>query len=116
MSAARLRSQRCLRWSACLRAGLIFFVAQGLAGCTSLSDGLAIFAPYRRPAQPEEYRSPPAQDARFTEPPTYPSHLLKPIYKVKDDGPDSQRKAFGAGAGPGSGPGAMGPMSAPTGY
>jgi hypothetical protein len=75
---------------------------------------LSIFSPYRRPAQPEEYRSPPAQDARYTEPPTYPSHLLKPIYKIKEDGPDNPRKA--SGVGPGVGPGAMGPMSAPTGY
>jgi hypothetical protein len=68
-----------------------------LSGCSSFSNGLSVFSPYRASQQPEEYRSPPAQDTRYTEPPSYPSHLLKPVYKPKEDAQENFRKTFGAG-------------------
>lgn len=56
-----------------------------LAGCSTPGKGLNVFAPYRGSNQTEEYRSPPPNDPRFTEAPSYPSQLLKPVVKVKDE-------------------------------
>ncbi len=46
----------------------------------------------------EEYRTPPANDPRYTGPPTYPSHLLKPVFKVKDEEKGMSRPVFGGGS------------------
>jgi hypothetical protein len=78
-------------------------VALLTAGCSSTA-GLGVFAPYRGALSAEEYRTPPANDARYTQPPTYPSHLLKPVYKPKDDDKAAARPAFGGGS-PGMMPG-----------
>ena len=104
MPAIRPKESRRLWQFGWIRAGLACCAIAGLCGCTTMSNPLSIFAPYRGAQQPEEFHSPPAQDTRYTEPPTYPSHLLKPVYKAKDDNPENFRKSFGPG-GPMSGPG-----------
>lgn len=54
-------------------------------GCSTPGNGLNVFAPYRGATVAEEYRSPPQNDQRFTQAPSYPSQLLKPVVKVKDE-------------------------------
>ncbi|MBL8823519.1 MAG: hypothetical protein JNJ77_13100 [Planctomycetia bacterium] len=80
---------------------LFLSVTPVLMGCTSTSRGFNVFAPYRGSAQPEEMRSPPPDDPRFTQAPSYPSHLLKPVVKVKDEetGTGLRRAPIGAGMG-----------------
>lgn len=96
------RSQRTVRRRTTRLGGLAVALAFTLAGCSSTA-GLGVFAPYRGALLAEEYRSPPTNDSRFTQPPTYPSHLLKPVFKQKDDDKVS-RPVFGGGSG---GPGGM---------
>ena len=78
-----------------LMAGLL------MLGCSTPGKGLNVFAPYRGSPNGEEYRSPPANDPRFTQAPSYPSHLLKPVVKVKDEetGTGLRRAPIGGGGG-----------------
>src|SRR5690349_11095335 len=92
----RRRPTRWQRGSRVCRLMLAFALLSG-AGCSS-TDGLGVFAPYRGALTAEEYRSPPANDTRYTGPPTYPSHLLKPVYKVKEDDKGMSRPVFGGGS------------------
>lgn len=81
-------------------------------GCSSTGKGLNVFTPYRGANQVEELRSPPADDSRYTQAPSYPQQLLKPVAKMKDEenGTGLRRAPIGQGG--------MGPMSAqgPGGY
>lgn len=74
------------------------FLALALAGCSS-TDGIGVFAPYRGALYAEEYRSPPANDPRYTQAPTYPSHLLKPVFKPKEE--EKMNRPVLGGGGPG---------------
>lgn len=56
-----------------------------LAGCSTPGKGLNVFAPYRGAQNGEEYHSPPANDQRYTQAPSYPAQLLKPVVKIKDE-------------------------------
>lgn len=80
---------------------LLLIFALLLTGCTSTSRGLSVFSPYRGSNQAEEFRSPPSDDPRFTQAPSYPAHLLKPVVKVKDEetGTGLRRAPIGAGMG-----------------
>lgn len=65
-----------------------FLVLSGLTslGCSTPSQNpLHVFAPYRGAPMGEDLRSPPASDPRYTQPPTYPPALLKPVAKIKDE-------------------------------
>ena len=73
------------RWGQCLHLGCLALFGLFSLGCATPGKGLNVFAPYRGAPNGEEYRSPPADDARFTQAPSYPSHLLKPVVKVKDE-------------------------------
>lgn len=76
-----LASKQGHSWIACSVMLLVLL----LAGCSTPGKGLNVFAPYRGSQQVEEYRSPPPNDPRFAGAPTYPSQLLKPVVKVKDE-------------------------------
>jgi hypothetical protein len=66
------------------------------AGCSS-TDGMGVFLPYRGALAAEEYCSPPVNDARYTQPPSYPSHLLKPVFKQREDDSGPRRPVIGGG-------------------
>lgn len=68
-------------------------------GCSTPGKGLNVFAPYRGTATAEEYRSPPPDDTRYTQAPNYPSQLLKPVVKIKDEesGTGLRRGPIGGG-------------------
>lgn len=89
---------------------LFFMLAMVATGCNTSGRGLNVFAPYRGSTQTEELRSPPPDDPRFTQAPSYPSHLLKPVVKVKDEetGTGLRRAPIGAGMGGPMGAGAGG--------
>jgi len=74
-----------------------------VVGCSTPSKGLNVFAPYRGATQTEEYRSPPPADPRYTQAPSYPQQLLKPVVKVKDEetGTGLRRAPVGSGMMPG---------------
>lgn len=106
MASIRLRSiQRCLSSRS---KKIVYVMLSGLllAGCSTPGKGLNVFAPYRGSQQVEEYRSPPPNDPRYTEAPSYPAPLLKPVVKVKDEenGTGLRRAPVGtAGSMPGMG-------------
>jgi hypothetical protein len=64
---------------------------------------------YTRPPLKEEYRLPPADDARFSLPPSYPKETLDTDTFHKEDGskldPNKAPDRFGAGPGSGMGMG-----------
>lgn len=84
---------RMLKFSCTMLVGLCF------VGCSTPGKGLNVFAPYRGATNGEEYRSPPPDDTRFTQAPTYPAQLLKPVVKIKDEesGTGLRRAPIGAG-------------------
>jgi hypothetical protein len=90
-------SRRPTCWQRVSLGGGLLLSLSLLAGCSSTA-GLGVFAPYRGALAAEEYRSPPANDTRYTGPPTYPSHLLKPVFKVKDEEKGMNRPVFGGGS------------------
>lgn len=92
-----------------LRAFLFFMLAMVATGCNSTGRGFNVFAPYRGSMQTEELRSPPPDDPRFTQAPSYPSHLLKPMVKVKDEETGTGLRRAPIGAGMGGPMGAAGP-------
>jgi len=99
MASIRLRSiQRCLS-SRSKKIGYVMLSGFLLVGCSTPGKGLNVFAPYRGSQQTEELRSPPPNDPRFTEAPSYPAPLLKPVVKVKDEenGTGLRRAPVGAG-------------------
>lgn len=86
----------------CLKLAILVGVCS--LGCSSTGKGLSVFTPYRGANQVEELRSPPADDSRYTQAPSYPSQLLKPVVKMKDEenGTGLRRAPIGQGG--------MGPM------
>ncbi|HMO37250.1 MAG TPA: hypothetical protein PKA06_14525 [Gemmatales bacterium] len=81
----------------------------GLLGCSSTGrNPLYVFAPYRGSPMGEDLRSPPPNDPRYTQPPSYPPALLKPVAKAKDEeyGTGLRRAPIGSGGMPS--PSAMG--------
>ncbi|MFO0816161.1 MAG: hypothetical protein U0796_23325 [Gemmatales bacterium] len=90
------------------RISLIIMWGLGTLGCSSSGTSSNIFAPYRGSPNGEELRSPPKDDTRYTQAPSYPPSLLKPEVKMKDseNGTGLRRAPIGGGMG---GMGPMGP-------
>jgi len=94
MASSRLRTKQLSQGSRSLQIGSIVLAGVIMAGCSTPGKGLNVFAPYRGSQQTEELRSPPPNDPRFVEAPSYPSQLLKPVVKIKDeDGGTGLRRA-----------------------
>jgi hypothetical protein len=85
MASIRLRSIIKSRDRRSQQIGCVMLAGLLLAGCSTPGKGLNVFAPYRGSQQTEELRSPPPTDPRYTEAPSYPAPLLKPVVKVKDE-------------------------------
>ena len=84
--------------------GLLVAVLFGLCGCVTTGNQI------KPPKLPEQYNSPPADDARYTNPPKYPKETLaRPLLK-KDNGMGAGPGAAGMGM-PGGGASAGAPMS-----
>jgi len=113
MASIGLRTSLLQQGSRSLKIGYTLLAGLLLSGCSTPGKGLNVFAPYRGSQQTEELRSPPPSDPRYTEAPSYPSQLLKPVVKVKDEetGTGLRRAPVGS---PGNMP-AMGGMGGPGG-
>jgi hypothetical protein len=108
MASSRLRTNQLSQGSRSLQIGSIVLAGVFMAGCATPGKGLNVFAPYRGSQQTEELRSPPPTDPRYTEAPSYPAPLLKPVVKIKDEegGTGLRRAPVGtAGNMPMAGPG-----------
>jgi hypothetical protein len=108
MSSSRLRTNHMCQGNRSLQIGSIVLAVIVMAGCSTPGKGLNVFAPYRGSQQTEELRSPPPTDPRYTEAPSYPAPLLKPVVKIKDEegGTGLRRAPVGtAGNMPMAGPG-----------
>ncbi|MFT3879977.1 MAG: hypothetical protein QM703_10000 [Gemmatales bacterium] len=110
MPSSRLRINPLSQGSRFMQIGGIVLAGIFMAGCSTPGKGLNVFAPYRGSQQTEELRSPPPTDPRYTEAPSYPAPLLKPVVKIKDEetGTGLRRAPVGtAGNMPMGGPGGM---------
>jgi hypothetical protein len=86
-------------------------------GCSTPNQNpLHVFAPYRGAPMGEDLRSPPTTDPRYTQPPTYPPALLKPVAKVKDEDSGTGLKRAPIGSPGMSMPGNASSMGGPGGF
>lgn len=112
MASSKLRINQLCRGLRSLQIGSMILAGMVITGCSTPGKGLNVFAPYRGSQQTEELRSPPPTDPRYAEAPSYPSQLLKPVVKVKDEetGTGLRRAPVGTAGnmpgmgGPGGGP------------
>ncbi|HEY8505570.1 MAG TPA: hypothetical protein VIL46_13380 [Gemmataceae bacterium] len=84
-----------------------FWILTGVVALAGLADqGCGPSRPNLRPQQAEEYVLPPAEEARWSEPPKYPEERspLRPLKKEKG-GPAVMPGGLGGPGGLGPGPG-----------
>ena len=89
---------------------LYLLVVLGLAGCSTI-EGYPVRWPWSKTSMlAEKYDLPPVDDARYSNPPTYPKETMTPVLQVKDS-PNSPKRPFTGGPNVGVGvppPGAGG--------